>query len=102
MLEFYRYMLKRAQDEATTISDITVPVTARVTDAFLGAAKEPFVDLYKQFLDPQYSGFDEKQLLRYYRAGLQARVYEKQMIEEVASVIAREIAKRKRIKRRNV
>jgi hypothetical protein len=114
MLSFYELMIKRAQDyygfqreqeeisgteELKRLAESTYSTFPTLYYATTGLVKEPMARLYGQMLDPRFSGYDEKELLRLYRAGLKANVYRKEMTQNMAAVIAAEIMRKKRQKR---
>jgi len=111
MLSFYELMIKRAQhyyereeeiagtEELRRLAETTYSTFPAFYHATTGLIKEPLAKLYGQMLDPRFSGFDEKELLRLYRAGLKANVYRKEMIQDMAAIIAAEIVRKKRQKR---
>jgi hypothetical protein len=111
MLSFYELMIKRAQnyyereevisgtEELRRFAETTYRAVPAAYYATTGLVKEPIAKLYGQMLDPRFSGFDEKELLRLYRAGVKANVYRKEMIQDMAAVIAAEIMRKKRQKR---
>ena len=112
MLSFYELMIKKAQnyyereqgeiegtEELRRLAESTYSTFPTLYYATTGLVKEPMAKLYGQMLDPRFSGYDEKELLRFYRAGLKANVYRKEMTQNMAAIIAAEIMRKKRQKR---